>query len=130
MLLAPDLLGGQSVVHIVDNIASCLAWKKRRSTLDGWATTLVRATAHVCAYLSIDLHTKWQPRRSDRFTEAVDDLSHDCCRSLTQDELKCYISEDNVGFPQPLMKWMENPKEDMNLGIQIVNWLENKYGTV
>ena len=130
LLLASDLLGGQSVVHVVDNIASCLAWKRRRSTMDRWATTLVKATGHVCAYLSIDLHTEWQLRRSDRFTVAVDDLSHDLCQSLTSEEMKSYISEPCVGFPDPILKWMEDPREDLNLGIHLVDWLRRRHANM
>ena len=80
-----------------------------------------KATGHVCAYLSIDLHTEWQLRRSDRFTVAVDDLSHDLCQSLTSEEMKSYISEPCVGFPDPILKWMEDPREDLNLGIHLVD---------
>ena len=65
LLLAPELLQNRSVVHTIDNIASVLAWRRGRSIVDCWATTMVRATAHVCAFLNIDLHTEWQPRRSD-----------------------------------------------------------------
>ena len=126
LLLAPDLLSIHSVIHVMDNIASCLAWKRRRSIQDRWATTLVRATGHVCAYLNIDLHTEWQARRSDRLTEAVDDLSHDCCLSLTPEEVRSYISESQVGFPDPVLKWMEEPKEDLNLGIFLVEWLAKR----
>ena len=49
MLLAPDLLQGISMIHVMDNVASILAW----------ASTLIRAAEHVCAYLDIDLHIEW-----------------------------------------------------------------------
>ena len=98
--------------------------------MDRWASTLIRATGHVCAYLCIDLHTEWQARRSDRFTEAVDDLSHDRCQSLTREEIDCYISNSWVGFPDPLMKWMKSPREDADLGINLVDWLEKRQGVL
>ena len=127
VLLAPDLLMGQSVVHRMDNIATCLAWPRGRSVADSWATTLVRATAHVCAVLHINLHTEWQLRRSDRLTEVVDNLSHDRCKGLSADELEAYLSEDQEGFPLPLLAWMNSPRIDYNLGPQLVDWLKVKY---
>ena len=130
VLLAPDLLRGQGVIHRMDNIATCLAWHRGRSVADSWATTLVRATAHVCAALHIDLHTEWQLRRSDRLTEAVDNLSHDRCLGLSADELEAYLSEEQEGFPAPLLAWMNSPRIDYNLGPQLVEWLKIKYPLV
>ena len=124
ILLAPDLLSGHSVVHVVDNIATCLAWNARRSTDDEWATVLVRAMGHVCAFLNIDLHTEWQIRRTDRYTEVVDNLSHDCCQGLNMEEIQSYISEPCEGFPEPLLIWMRSPWKDWSLGIRLVEWLK------
>ena len=123
LLLAPDLLQGKTVVHVMDNVAACLSWRRGRSKKDSWASTLVRATAHVCAYLDIDLYTEWQPRRSDRFTDVADDLSHDLCRALNKEELEAYIAEEMICFPGPLLAWMKAPRIDANLGIQLVDWL-------
>ena len=127
VLLAPALLHGQSVVHCMDNIATCLAWPRGRSTADSWATTIVRATAHVCAALHINLHTEWQLRRTDRMTEVVDNLSHDRCQSLSGEELQAYLSEEQEGFPSPLLAWLNSPREDYNLGPLLVEWLRIKY---
>ena len=124
LLLAPELLSGHSVVHVVDNIATCLAWNSRRSTEDEWATVLVRAMGHVCAFLNIDLHTEWQIRRTDRYTEVVDNLSHDCCQGLNMEEIQSYISEACEGFPEPLLIWMRSPWKDWSLGIRLVEWLK------
>ena len=126
LLLAPDLLQGKTVVHVVDNIATCLAWDRRRSTLDAWTTTLVRASGHVCAALNINLHTKWRRRRTDRHTIVVDNLSHDRCREMSPEELQAYLNESQDGFPEPLLDWMEAPRPDMNLGIKLVRWLADK----
>ena len=130
VLLAPDLLLGQSVLHRMDNIATCLAWPRGRSVADSWATTLVRATAHVCAALHINLHTEWQLRRSDRRTEVVDNLSHDRCQGLSVEELEAYLSEGQDSFPSPLLAWMNSPRVDYNLGPQLVEWLRLKYPMV
>ena len=124
LMLAPDLLQGRSVVHVMDNIAACLSWDRGRSIDDLWATTIVRATAHVCAALDIDLHTRWQPRRSDHGTIAVDNLSHDRCEGLTEMELEAYLTEKQNGFPDPLLAWMRRPRVDLNLGIELVEWLK------
>ena len=126
LLLAPDLLRGHCVVHTVDNIATVLAWGRDRSSADQWATTFVRATAHVCAYLNVDLHLKWQRRRSDRYTRVVDNLSHDRCEELNQEELDQYLKEPLVGFPDPLLRWMRSPRIDYDLGIHLVNWLKTR----
>ena len=126
LLLAHDLLEGQTVVHIMDNSATCLAWPRGRSIRDAWATTLIRATAHVCAELCIELHTEWQARRSDRMTEVVDNLSHDRCQGLNASELAAYLKESQVGFPAPLLAWMYQPRIDWNLGPALVKWLKEK----
>ena len=123
LLLGSDILKGNCVVHKVDNIATCLAWERERSSIDQWATTIIRATAHVCAFLNINLHLEWQRRRSDRYTIVVDNLSHDRCEGLTQDEMAQYLSEPMVGFPGPLLRWMHSPRVDYNLGIELVEWL-------
>ena len=125
LLLAPDLLQGKTVVHVVDNIATCLAWDRRRSSLDGWTSTLVRACGHVCAALNIDLHTEWRRRRTDRYTVVVDDLSHDRCKEMSREELQAYLVETQDGFPEPLLTWMKAPRTDLNLGINLVRWLIN-----
>ena len=126
LLLAPELLYGKAVVHVMDNIAACLSWRRGRSKVDSWASTLVRATAHVCAYLDIKLYTEWQARRSDRFTDVVDNLSHDLCGTLNEDELEAYLTETLICFPKPLLAWMKSPRIDVNLGIQLVDWLALK----
>ena len=123
ILLAPDLLQGKTVVHVMDNISTCLAWDRRRSTIDTWTTTLVRACGHVCAALRIDLHTRWRRRRTDRHTIVVDNLSHDRCEGMTPEELKAYLDETQDGFPEPLLVWMKTPRPDIHLGINLVRWL-------
>ena len=112
------------MVHVVDNIATCLAWKSRRSTEDAWATVLIRAIGHLCAFLNVDLHTEWQLRRTSRYTEVVDNLSHDCCQGLTKEELQSYVAENRVGFPEPLLIWMRKPWKDWSLGNRLVDWLK------
>ena len=126
LVLAPDLLQGHAVVHVIDNIATCLAWRRGRSVVDSWTTTLVRAAAHVCAFLNISLYTEWRPRRSDRPTEVVDDLSHDLCGSLNKEELEAYVNEKQLCFPEPLLFWLRSPKVDLNLGIRLVEWLSTR----
>ena len=86
----------------------------------------MRATAHVCAFLNIDLHVEWQRRRIDRYTRVVDNLSHDRCEEMTQEEVEQYLSEPLVGFPEPLLRWMMGPRIDYNLGIHLVGWLKSK----
>ena len=127
VLLAPELLQGRSVVPSMDNIAACLAWDRCRSMDDLWATTIIRAIAHVCAALDIDLHTRWLPRRSDQCTIAVDNLSHDRCEGLNHLELEAYVTEKQVSFPDPLLAWMRKPRVDLNLGIELVIWLKSKH---
>ena len=78
----------------------------------------------MCAFLNINLHLEWQRRRSDRYTVVVDNLSHDRCEGLTQDEMARYLSEPMVGFPGPLLRWMNSPRVDYNLGIELVEWLK------
>ena len=65
---------------------------------------IVRATVRVCAYLNVDLHLKGQRRRSDKYTRVVDNLSHDQCEDLNQEELDQYWKEPLVGFPVPLLR--------------------------
>ena len=122
LLLGLENLRGKCVVHKVDNVATCLAWNRERSTGDKWATTVIRATAHVCAYLNIELHVEWQRRRSDRCSVAVDNLSHDRCEGLTREEISQYLAEPMNGFPDPLLRWMKAPRVDYNLGIELVEW--------
>ena len=125
LLLAPDLLRGRSVLHVVDSVSTVLAWPRGRSVLDSWASTLIRATAHVCAMLEINLYMEWQPRRSDRCTKVVDNLSHDLCEDLLPVEVQAYLMETQLGFPSPLLKWLRNPRSDFNLGPKLIRWLEN-----
>ena len=122
LLLGSEILRGKCVVHKVDNVATALAWNRERSTGDKWATTIIRATAHVCAFLNIDLHVEWQRRRSDRCSVAVDNLSHDRCEGLTPEEISQYLAEPMNGFPDPLLRWMKAPRVDYDLGIKLVEW--------
>lgn len=111
----------------MDNIATVLAWPRGRSTGDIWATTLIRATAHVCAALKVELFTEWQPRCSDRETVVVDNLSHDRCEGMTGQEVQCYLEEPMDGFPAPLLAWMRQPRVDYSLGPLLVAWLHSHF---
>ena len=54
----------------------------------------------------------------------VDNLSHDRCMGMTRAELKAYLDERKLGFPDPLITWMKQPRVDYNLGHQLVSWLQ------
>ena len=56
----------------------------------------------------------------------MDDLSHDLCASLNQEELEAYWEEKLTGFPDPLLAWMKAPRVDAFLGHQLVAWLAKK----
>ena len=114
----------------VDNIATVLAWPRGRSVSDAWASTWVLATAHVSATLQIDLHTEWQPRRTDRYSEVVDNLSHDRCSGLSPAELQAYLEEDQDCFPPPLLSWMRSPRIDSSLGPRLVAWMKGRHSHI
>ena len=57
----------------------------------------------------------------------VDDLTHNLMGSLLREELKAYLDLGMVAFPTPILRWMENPVEDLFLGRKCVLWLKGKF---
>ena len=115
---------GQELDYNVDNLASTLAVIRGRSKKDVWATTAVRAARVVAAGLGATIHTTWVRRCSSREATIADDLSHCRTAGLTGDELSAFLQQGHVRFPDPILRWMENPRPDPSLGVSCLQWIK------
>jgi len=111
----------------LDNLAASLAVVKGRSKTDLWATTVIRAARGVAAALGATIHCEWTPRRSSRGTVIADELSHCRTACLSEEELSAFLTGCHIRFPDPILSWMENPKQDVSLGPACLRWIREQY---
>ena len=118
---------GADMNYQVDNLAASLAVLKGRSKTDLWATTVIRAARGVAAALGATIYCEWIPRRSSRETVIADELSHCRTACLSPKELTAFLSGCHIRFPDPILSWMENPKQDLSLGLACLSWIRKQH---
>jgi hypothetical protein len=121
-LCVPTLVAGKEVVLEVDNIALWYGWNSKSIPRDASASILIRALHLLSFKLGCIVHIKHVLRRSTAMSELADDLSR---RSTTRTS-DLEISGNGITKQPPavLKKWIEDPKEDWNLAIRIVDSVE------
>ena len=114
-------LARKPVVIFVDNISSCLAWRRGYSKSDEIATTLVKALFYVCAASRITLFTAHVPRRSNPESIIADDLS----KGTVDKHLLAIIGKERIAkgwrwsrVPAQLFAWLTNPVHDEGSGMR------------
>ena len=112
------------VVIFIDDISSCLAWRRGYSKSDVISTTLVKALFFVCTAARITLFTSHVQRCLNYESIIPDDLS----KGVVDKHLLSIIGEDKIikvwkwnRVPAQLWAWREHPVPDEDRGRRIVS---------
>jgi hypothetical protein len=117
-LLMPEKLMRQYIIVNVDNSGCFFGWINRHVAGDEMASIFVRALHLIACYLECDIHVSHMPRLSTWEASVVDRLSRE--KTTTAQDRKLLNSFHNRDLPQCLVKWMENPTEDWNLSLSLL----------
>ena len=120
-LLIPKLLCNQTVVVQVDNIACHFAWLNGSST-DVMASILVRCLVLISAKLGSLVHVVHHKRESSWESRVADRLSRS--RTTSVWEKRLVDSFKYRTLPGRFREWMEDPVEDWNLPLELLNHVD------
>jgi hypothetical protein len=124
LLTVPDKLAGQHVVLGVDNIGVVFGWMNGGCKGDAWASVLIRALHITASFLGSTVYVKHVPRLSSAAAIMADSLTRS---STATAEVWARTTGAAVhSEPAPLWEWLSNPREDYNLGFQLVKYLKEK----
>jgi len=117
-LLCQEELRNQFVVVQVDNIGCHYAWENGYSKEDTTASILVRVLVCLAAKLSCIIKIVHHPRESSWESKLADRLSRE--RTTKDFERKLLNSFKKRDLPLAFRNWMDNPVEDWNLPVKLV----------
>ena len=118
----PKKLKNQHVVFEVDNIACVHGWENRSLKGEIMASIIIRSILLISSFLGSSVHVFHVPRKSNWESLVVDRMSRlDTMNSFDQDLLKSfsYMSPGPV-----LLDWVENPSEDWDLSISLLDYVK------
>ena len=115
---------GKHVVLYVDNLPTVWAMRKGRSKTDDYTSTIIAAINHVAVSIPCKLYVKHCPRLSTSPALVADLLTRTDQKGLNI--ANKYCKDMKTGWPQALIKWMENPTRDLDLGHKIWKDFEHK----
>ena len=121
-LSMPKKLKNQHVVFEVDNIACVHGWENRSLKGEIMASIIIRSILLISSFLGSSVHVFHVPRKSNWESLVVDRMSRlDTMNSFDQDLLKSfsYMSPGPV-----LLDWVENPSEDWDLSISLLDYVK------
>ena len=121
-LSMPKKLKNQYVVFEVDNIACVHGWENRSLKGEIMASIIIRSILLISSFLGSSVHVFHVPRKSNWESLVVDRMSRlDTMNSFDQDLLKSfsYMSPGPV-----LLDWVENPSEDWDLSISLLDYVK------
>ena len=93
----------------VDNLPSCYAFAKGKSTLDPWATFILEVLALILIHLEIALVVKHRKRRSDKASRLADDLTRDDLKGRRRVNKYSKTGLLQRGWPPALEAWLNQP---------------------
>ena len=115
-----------TVVLMVDNLGTVWAYEKGRSKEDMYTSVIMFALNHLAIHFSCKLYVQHCPRLSSEAAVAADLLSR------TNEQGIAFIQRQHStitrGWPSSLLKWMDNPSFDWNLGLSLVHDFEASLG--
>ena len=120
---APNLVRNRQAVCFIDNIGSVMWWSKGWSSNCDLGNTVIRALHLVTKALNIDLFIKHIPRCSSKEALVADALSksnYKVFRTLMREAEQLPRRP-----PAALIKWVNNPNPDRELGSEILRELSS-----
>jgi hypothetical protein len=124
-LCCPEILIGKEVTLLTDNEALVFGWEKRRVPHDNSASIILRAIHIISAFLGTSVEVRHLPRMSTPSAELADALS----RSTTT--LDCHLAAVQhappAAVPAVLTDWFQNPRDDWNLPIALLTYVQSSF---
>jgi len=114
-----QLCKNKNVKIWVDNMGSVLIWKKGYSTTCPLSNTLVKAIATVAAGGACRVEIEKTRRRETEGAALADDISKGQLQGATGNR-EWGLSPAPAEIPRAILKWIEDPKEDDQLGAKIL----------
>jgi len=123
-LLIPDKIKCAHVVLNVDNMGCYFGWENRNVKGDKCATIVFRTIALISAFLEINVHVRHMPRVSCWEACICDRLSRKITTTLNDKRL--LRGYENLKIPKELLNWLEDPTENWNICIDLLNYVKKK----
>ena len=121
---APDICRGNTIKVWIDNIGGVKIWQKGYSPTCELCTSVVRAIAFIASHLQCRIDIVKITRCSNRHA-----LMADC---LSKGDMKGFVSiwgeglPDSQLIPQGLIKWINNPRTNFELGTMLCKEIDNR----
>lgn len=114
------------VVLMVDNLGTVWAYEKGRSKEDMYTSVIMFALNHLAIHFSCRLYVQHCPRLSSEAAVIADLLSRTNPQGL--DFVQRKQADIKKGWPSSLLKWMDKPTLDWDLGLSLIKDFEENLG--
>ena len=122
-LTVPHMVRGRHIVLGVDNTSVVFGWENKSSSGDLSASVLIRALHIVATYLECHIYAKHVPRQSSKASVVADGLTR---ASTAKKEIWDMVGEaTQYPAPKVLWDWLENPQVDWQLGLTMIDHINN-----
>ena len=122
-LMVPHMVRGRHIVLGVDNTSVVFGWENKSSSGDLSASVLIRALHIVATYLECHIYAKHVPRQSSKASVVADGLTR---ASTAKQEIWEMVGEvTQYPAPKVLWDWLENPQVDWQLGLTMIDHINN-----
>ena len=119
----PDILKSREAVFEVDNMAVVFGWENGGVKFDTTASIILRCVHLLSAFLGMWVFLTHVPRRSNKMADLVDRLSR---KSTTGDkEVQLLTGARKSSIRGVLLTWLEDPVEDWDLPMKLLEELKN-----
>ena len=123
-LCCPESLAGREVILHTDSEAVVYGWESRRVNNDVSASIIIRALHLISCYLGCSVFVYHLPRMSNDSAKLADHLTR---RRTTKAAEKAAIrAAPAVSIPAALMEWLNDPSDDWNLSIRLLEAVQDR----
>ena len=123
-LLIPEKIKSAHVVLNVDNMGCYFGWENRNVQGDKCATIVSRTIALISAFLEINVHVRYMPRFLCWEACTCDRLSRR--QTTTSNDRRLLRSYENLKVRKVMLNWLEDPTENWNICIALINYVKKK----
>jgi len=124
LLSIPHQFVGKKALFLTDNISVVYGWDSKKITNDVSASIFLRAIHIISFYLGCFIQIEHLPRNSTPSAELADSLTRKSTSTAAiQQRIKGVVSYD---IPTVLTKWIENPVEDWDYALELLEFVKNK----
>jgi hypothetical protein len=123
-LLIPESMQNQHVIFKTDNLSCVFGHQNGYMKGDECASILLRSLYVISAFLGCTAHIEHIPRRSDWESEVADNLSREKTTGFMERQLMAKNLKNE--FPQALLDWLDNAREDWSLPLRLLDHVKYK----